>query len=375
MTATTLNPHSPLAAQSLAETVNPATVLLEAVSGWHGKNWAGSTHLGYDCVAYVGVFCWVVMVLFCLGGLWVTWYRYAGPYTDDASEYWREKGREVPGVSIVRPLKGIDPDMERNLSSTFQQDYPTFEIVFTAERADDPAIPVVQTLMEAFPEVKARVVVSSRKVGINPKINNIIDGVERTRYGILWMCDSNVWADPGCLARSVYRLVHNGGKPVGIVHHLILAKCPQSFGAWLETMFINTVHAKMYLAINATGAASCVVGKSNVYYKKQLEEVGGLESFSSYMAEDNTIAQFFWKRGWKHRMTADRAEQSLGVMTVRDYFVRRIRWTRTRKYNVTFATIVEPFTESILCGIFAAYSFHRLWQVPCLPFFLAHWVA
>ncbi|RKP39636.1 glycosyl transferase family 21-domain-containing protein, partial [Dimargaris cristalligena] len=277
-------------------------------------------------------------------------------------------------VSIIRPLKGIDPDLKRNLRSSFQQAYPRFEIVFTAESDDDPAIPVARALMEECPTIPARLIVSTQTVGINPKINNIIDGFESTQYDLVWMCDSNVYTDPGCLARALSPLLPPP-LPVGIIHHLVLATQPASFGAWLEVMFINTVHAKMYLAINATGAASCVVGKSNVYDKRQLAALGGLKAFSAYMAEDNTIAQAFWKRGWKHRMTSDRAQQSLGRMSLQDYFVRRIRWTRTRKYNVTFATIVEPFTESIVCGLLAAYGLYHYFRVAPGPFLVAHWIA
>ncbi|KAJ1922551.1 Ceramide glucosyltransferase [Tieghemiomyces parasiticus] len=329
-----------------------------------------------DAVAIFGIFWWCVMVMFCVSGLWVTKWRYHPPRVEPSSHEWpKRRPEDVPGVSIIRPLKGVDPDLDRNLRSSFEQDYPRLEIIFTAEDGDDPAIPVARALIAEYaPRIAGRVVVSTQRVGFNPKINNIIDGFESCQYEILWMCDSNVYSDSGCLSRSVDQLERTS-RPVGIVHHLIYAAQPVGFGAWLETMFINTVHAKMYLAINASGAASCVVGKSNVYYKRHLDALGGLKPFSSYMAEDNTIAQAFWKRGWKHRMTSDLATQSLGRMTLADYFTRRMRWTRTRKYNVTFATVVEPVTESLMCGLLAAFSFHHFYGVPPLPFFGAHLLA
>ncbi|KAJ1978081.1 Ceramide glucosyltransferase [Dimargaris verticillata] len=347
-----------------------------------GRPWLSTASMEHrslwNAVAYFGIFWWCVMVAFSVTGFWVTRRRYARPATlveeKRILQHHTDRADTIPGVSVIRPLKGIDSDLRRCLESSFHQDYPKFEVVFTAEDASDPAIAVAKELMAQHPSVPARVVVSSQIVGYNPKINNIIDGVEGCKYDVLWMCDSNVYSEPGCLSRSVHVLTTSPSR-VGIVHHIILATQPEGLGAWLEAMFINTVHAKMYLSINATGAASCVVGKSNVYFKRNLDALGGLKPFSNYMAEDNTIAQAFWKRGWKHRMTGDLAEQSLGRMTVWDYVVRRVRWTRTRKYNVTFATIVEPITESIVCGLLGAFAFHHLWQVPPTLFFPLHMVA
>lgn len=66
---------------------------------------------------------------------------------------------EAPGVSIIRPLRGIDCNMHENLASSFQQDYPRFEITFSVAQANDPAIQVVQDLMDKFPKVDARLVI------------------------------------------------------------------------------------------------------------------------------------------------------------------------------------------------------------------------
>ncbi|KAF9948856.1 hypothetical protein BGZ70_002027, partial [Mortierella alpina] len=172
-----------------------------------------------------------------------------------------------------------------------------------------------------------------RNVGINPKINNMIQSYESAKYDILWFIDSNVYL-----------------------------------------MFLDTVHAKMYLFINWTGLASCVVGKSSLYRRSDLDKVGGLARFGKYMAEDNLIATEIFNMGYKHEMTSDLAYQSLGAMTPSDYFLRRARWTRIRKYTVTAATVVEPFIEMIGCGLVASYGFNLLWQTHFLNFLAFHCV-
>ncbi|KAF9978601.1 hypothetical protein BGZ73_001517 [Actinomortierella ambigua] len=277
----------------------------------------------------------------------------------------------APGVTIIRPLRGLDCNLYENLASSFRQDYPKFEIVFSVAHANDPALVVVHDLMKKYPKVDARIIIGEKVVGINPKINNMVQSYETAKYDTVWVLDSNVYVDPGCMGRSMDKMMQPG---VGLVHHLPFGIRPQSLGSELELMFLNSVHAKMYLFINMTGLASCVVGKSNLYRKSDLDKVGGLAAFGKYMAEDNLVATAIFNMGYKHEMTSDLAYQSLGSMTPTDYFLRRSRWTRIRKYTVTAATVVEPFIEMLGCGLVASYGFNMLWQTHVLNFLAFHFV-
>ncbi|KAG0303212.1 hypothetical protein BGZ98_006896 [Dissophora globulifera] len=259
--------------------------------------------------------------------------------------------------------------MFENLASSFRQEYPCFEIIFSVAQINDPAIAVVKDLMNQFPKVDARLVIGEKNVGINPKINNMIQSYETAKYDIVWVLDSNVYVDPGCMGRSVDKMMQPG---VGLVHHLPIGVRPQTLGSELELMFLDTVHAKMYLFINWTGLASCVVGKSSLYRRSDLDKVGGLAKFGQYMAEDNLVATEIFNMGYKHEMTSDLAYQSLGSMTTSDYFLRRARWARIRKYAEPGATVVEPFIEMIGCGLVASYGFNLLWQTHFLNFMAFH---
>ena len=69
---------------------------------------------------------------------------------------------KVPGVTIIRPLRGIDCNMYENLASSFRQDYPLFEIVFSVAQPNDPAIAVVRDLMKQYPKVDARLIIGKQ---------------------------------------------------------------------------------------------------------------------------------------------------------------------------------------------------------------------
>lgn len=64
----------------------------------------------------------------------------------------------VPGVSILRPLKGLDTNLYENLESTFTQEYPNYELLFSVADPNDQALAVVRELIARYPHVKAEIV-------------------------------------------------------------------------------------------------------------------------------------------------------------------------------------------------------------------------
>ncbi|KAF9153154.1 hypothetical protein BG015_003976 [Linnemannia schmuckeri] len=328
--------------------------------------WERHSTLQLVCMV-LSIFFWFFSFTAALSAIAISRTRYSGKHKRSASSLLPKD--VAPGVSIIRPLRGVDCNMYENLASSFYQEYPRFEIIFSVAQSSDPAIDIVLDLMKKYPHVDARLIIGERNVGINPKINNMIRSYESAKYDILWIQDSNVYVDPGCMGRSVDKMMQ---PDVGLVHHLPVGVQPKSLGSELELMFLDTVHAKMYLFINWTGLASCVVGKSSLYRRSDLDKVGGLARFGKYMAEDNLVATEIFNMGYKHEMTSDLAYQTLGSMTTSDYFLRRARWTRIRKYTVTAATVVEPFIEMIGCGLVASYGFNLLWQTHFLNFLAFH---
>ena len=65
----------------------------------------------------------------------------------------------VPGVSILRPLKGLDANLYENLESTFTQEYPNFEIILSVADEQDQALPVARDLISKYPSTNARIII------------------------------------------------------------------------------------------------------------------------------------------------------------------------------------------------------------------------
>ncbi len=52
----------------------------------------------------------------------------------------------LPPVSILKPLKGTDPDIYESFRSHCLQDYPEYEIIFGVSDAGDPAVASVRAI-------------------------------------------------------------------------------------------------------------------------------------------------------------------------------------------------------------------------------------
>lgn len=256
-----------------------------------------------------------------------------------------DHAESVPGVSILRPLSGLDCNLFSNLSSSFTQDYPKsrFEVILSIRDTSSPesqkVLNVARMVIAAHPQVDARINVGDQFAGVNPKINNLVRSYAASKYDIIWVVDSQVWSPSGALARAVDDLCAEPtsrpcpsptwlprkphGDRVGLVHHVPFAVLPStSWGSRIERVFLSTTHAKMYLALNALCIDSCVMGKSNMYRKSDLACVP--DSFFNVshhrsQGEEGAIGSFaFSHQSQSHTQTSRAASPSVHTSPSQD---------------------------------------------------------
>lgn len=93
------------------------------------------------------------------------------------------------------------------------------------------------------------------------------------------------------------------------------------------------------------------------------------------MAEDNMIALSLWHElGLKHAMTSDVALDFIGSLTIQGYIARRARWIRVRKKMTLAATLAEPLTESLICGLYGSWAISRLIGASCPAILIIHMI-
>ena len=128
--------------------------------------------------------------------------------------------KRIPHVTILRPVKGIEPNLYECLAATFRQTYPRerLTIYFCISSRTDPAYPTLEQLLSDFPDFDARILVEEEdanlfetagkrpNLGPNPKIRNLSRGYREAKGDLIWILDCNVWIGKGVAGRMVDRL-------------------------------------------------------------------------------------------------------------------------------------------------------------------------
>jgi len=154
-----------------------------------------------------------------------------------------------PGVSVIRPLCGLEPFSDETLRSTFLIDYPEYEVIFCVAKSSDPILPLVRALLTSYPEQRARVLIGEDAFSANPKLNNMAKGFRAACFEHIVFVDSNVFTPPDYLDQLM-AILEDGA---GMVTAPPVGHAPVGFWAELECAFLNSYQARMQYAIDTLG--------------------------------------------------------------------------------------------------------------------------
>ena len=270
-------------------------------------------------------------------------------------------------VTILKPLKGIDADVEENLESFFLLSYPKFELLFSVANDTDPVIPIVTRLIERHPKVDARLFIGAVEFGPNPKINNLIQSYDQAKYEWVLISDSNTRFSRDHLSRLA-RQFKNG---ISMQTSVVAGVDAKGLGGQLEAVFLNTVYARSMVTLAAVGFP-CVMGKAMMFRKSVMDKTRGLRSLTKHIAEDYAAGRKFQLLGHQVQLSQNPVPQHIGTSSVAAFWSRHIRWGRIRKMQAPYTFIIEPLFSSILSGCLGAVAFSQMLGFPPAIFLALH---
>jgi len=256
----------------------------------------------------------------------------------------------LPPVTILKPLKGVDDGLERNLRSFFRQDYPAYELILGSPDADDPALEVARRVAAEFPGFPARVVVGREALCPNPKMNLLAGLARHASHGIFLISDSNIEADPGYL-RDLVAHLHRPG--VGLVSSLFRGSGWRGLGGALESLQLNTFVMGGVSAAYRVMNIPCVVGKSMLFRREDLESMGGFAFLGAHLAEDQVCGEEMKARGRGVVVSGRLIDNVLGRRTVGAFLDRHERWCRIRRRISLGGYLGEFFVNPVPLALLA----------------------
>jgi ceramide glucosyltransferase len=255
---------------------------------------------------------------------------------------------DLPAVSILKPLKGVDDRLLDNMESFCRLDYPRYEIIFCVQGASDPALRVARRVKETHPEREIAVVVGDSQEGLNPKVNNMMAGYSAARYPFILISDSNVAPAPGYLREAAG---HFRDPSVGLVSHLVRGTGAKTLGARLENQHLNTFILPSVSLLDRMFGIPCVVGKSMLMRRDELDAMGGLVSVKDYLAEDYVIGEMFRKAGKRVVISGSPVDNVNVYRSLRQFLSRHARWNRMRFSIAGAKYFAELFTNPVALSL------------------------
>ena len=234
----------------------------------------------------------------------------------------------TPAISILKPLKGFDPEMYESFRSHCLQEYSgRVEIVFGVNDSSDPAINAVTRLQQEFPNSDISLVVCPDVLGTNRKASNLVQMAACAKYDHLIVNDSDIRVPKDYLQR----VSANFADPqVGMVTTLYRGVPHNEIWSKLEAVTIATDFAGGVLsAIVVEGGLHFALGSTLAIRKDVLEKIGGFQSLCDYLADDYELGNRTSNSGYKVMLADVVVETFLPAYSFRGMFDHQLRWART----------------------------------------------
>jgi ceramide glucosyltransferase len=237
-------------------------------------------------------------------------------------------GSEVPTVTILKPLCGIEPNLYENLETFCQQAYPApVQIVFGVQNATDPAIAVIRRLQAAYPAARLDLVIDARQHGSNRKVSNLINMSARIAHDVVVLADSDMVVKPDYLARVVAALSQSGVSGVTCLYHGV----PAHRGIWahLSALAIDVQFLPNVVMGTSLGLANPCFGSTIAFSTTALAEIGGFEAFRDDLADDYAIGEALRTQGGVVAIPSFTIGHTCVDTDLASLWSHELRWNRT----------------------------------------------
>ena len=231
----------------------------------------------------------------------------------------------LPPVSILKPLRGTDPEIYECFRSHCLQDYPEYEIIFGVSDAGDAAVESVKSLQREFPDRRIQLVVSPKILGANVKVSNLAQMLPEARYDHLIINDSDIRVDSDYLRRVIAPLADSR---TGMVTCLYRGVAASTLGSRLEALGISTDFCAGVLAARQLEGIHFGLGSTLAFRRAELERIGGFTSIVNHLADDYELGNRIAEVGFAIELSDVVVETYLPAYNLRSFFAHQIRWAR-----------------------------------------------
>lgn len=293
-----------------------------------GMAWADDLSASFYFPPAFTILRWTILALalgplfYYLVGIYSAWSFFRDAHRKDVRRA-ASSASNLPAISVLKPVRGLDPGAYENFASFCRQDYAEFEILFAVNDPEDPVVPFIQKLTTDFPERPIRLVVVTERLGANTKVSNLCCLVREARHNLLVITDSDVRVEPEYL-HSVAALFSDPG--VGGVTALYRGRDNLQFVAAMDCIGSSAAFCGSALVARELEGLKFMMGSTMATTKERLAEIGGFEAMVDLHSDDYELGRRIAARGHRIELLPEPVWMAFPSQTLGAYLRHELRW-------------------------------------------------
>jgi ceramide glucosyltransferase len=235
-----------------------------------------------------------------------------------------------PPISNLKPVRGLDPNAYENFASFCRQDYPNYEILFCIGDTSDPAYPVLQQLVQDFPECQIRILIGSGRKAVNDKVAKLARLTDEASYEYLVISDSDVRVEPDYLRKVISPLADS---KVGAVTCFYVPT--EEKKNWLDQLqevgMLSDFYPGLLVAEQLDGV-KFALGPTIVTTRTRLKAFGGYASIENLPADDLLVGRKIAEQGYEVKLLPYSISTVPDFGSFSDLVHKRLRWMTVMRH-------------------------------------------
>ena len=265
---------------------------------------------------------------------------------------------DLPPVTILKPMHGMEERLEQNLESFFQQDYPDFEIILGARSADDPALALADQLRLRYPQVKSCIVISGPPTWPNAKVFTLSKMIPLSRNDFFVISDSDVRVERDFLRNVIPPLLNqesgeqkSSDPKLGLVTCLYRGDPAADFWSLLEALGMSVEMPSGVVVADMLEGIRFALGPAVAFRRDALEAIGGIAATADYYSDDYVLGNKIWAAGYKVIFSHHFVYH---VLTPRPFFRTlgdQLRWMKSTRHSRPWGHLGTGLTFAMPFGV------------------------
>lgn len=230
------------------------------------------------------------------------------------------------GITVLKPLKGLDIGLYDNLATLCRQRYAPFQVICGVASEEDPAAAVVRRLQRDFPDVDLELVADERIYGANYKVSNLMNMLPHAKHELIVIADSDIRVGPSYLD-ALERAVREPGVGLATCPYRAVDRGP--LPTLVESLFINTDFMPLVMVARKVEKSTYAFGATIALRREILDEIGGFAPLANTLADDYQLGYRVAQRGYRLVLIDELVDTVLAIPSWQRLLNHQLRWART----------------------------------------------